>query len=152
METEGTITKELLDAWKKADDYVGVRIEDGKATINLSAKVKAPKGYENTYDNSVRVSFNSFPAYVNGHKTGKAYFADARYTFVSDNWDALRMILRVGDKVTFNADENNNQYMRDAGLHNDQLYVSVIRNDKQILSRFVIRSSQCPDNSARAIR
>jgi hypothetical protein len=64
---------------------------------------------------------------------------------------ALRHFVKVGDELIVRARENNNQYMDDAGLHHDELLITVRRSDKTILHEFVLQSSNCPMNSARAI-
>ena len=93
---------------------------------------------------------------------GRAHFY-AMYP--GGTWDALRLILRVGDELTFHARDNSNQYEQRAmapigrmdsgtfdGLHHDELVATIRRNGKAIVRDMVLMSSVCPDNSARAIR
>lgn len=58
--------------------------------------------------------------------------------------------LRVGDELTFSfwPDAHSNQYVKDAGLHADVLYLDVRRDGKRV-ARWEIGHSIGPDNSAR---
>ena len=150
MENEtGIVTKEMLNAFKNADKAIMVKIEDVSTTVIFVATSKPPKGFEGTTTDA-QIAFNSFPGHVEHGK--KAWFHTFRYGFTTDNWDALKMLLRVGDTLSFKAEPNNNQYMNDASLYNDQLTVRITRNGHSVLDRYVVTSSQCPNNSARAIQ
>lgn len=58
--------------------------------------------------------------------------------------------LRAGDELTFSfwPDAHSNQYVTEAGLHADALYLDARRDGKRI-ARWELDQSTCPDNSAR---
>ena len=61
----------------------------------------------------------------------------------------LRNILPAGDSlhITFELG-NNNDYLKDAGLHHDLCYLTVNRNGKAMATSLV-RAQVSPDNTAR---
>lgn len=66
--------------------------------------------------------------------------------------DILRLVLRENDKIKIYARDNFSDCIRDAGLHNDELIISIFRKDKCIVRDMVITASVCPNNTARAIK
>ncbi len=85
----------------------------------------------------------------------------ASYVILSpgSGWLTVVNFLRAGDRVTLEwIADNNNDYLRDAGLHQDELRLSVARGDtsdpkkhKPVAGKFLIDKRVCPDNSARMI-
>jgi hypothetical protein len=68
-----------------------------------------------------------------------------------DAWQTIVSLLRVGDELTlFWEADNNSGYVNEAGLHHDQLSLVVQRGSKRMT--FKVRSSVCPDNTARMCR
>lgn len=164
------ITKELLKTWKNANDSVVIWINEDKATIGFNTKVKV-KGFQDT---TVHAEFNGFTANLPKGFT-KACTSQNIYKWSGNNgnWDALRMLLKEGDEVSFHVTDNINGYMKAAvipaenlnkdkedsfrhptyyGLHNDTMYVNIKRKGKYILRDFVLVVNQCPDNSARMLQ
>ncbi len=166
------ITKEMLRTWKAANESISIHITDGQATINLQSTVTV-KGFEKS---SVRATFNSFTATL---PTGynKAYSYQPIFSGdngVYGNFGALRLLVREGDELHFRVSDNKNGYMEAAvipaenlksfvngenrsyhptyyGLHNDTMYVDIIRKGKTIIRNMYLQSSTCPDNSARML-
>ena len=63
----------------------------------------------------------------------------------------LYHLTKVDDELNFTMRTNNNNYITDAGLFNDELCITLIRKEKVIIKSMVIAASVCPDNSARSI-
>lgn len=70
----------------------------------------------------------------------------------NEDWIGITGAIRPGDDLClgWTADAASNEYMDRAGLHGDTLRLSVKRGAKRFA--FVVRTSTCPDNSARMIR
>jgi hypothetical protein len=66
-------------------------------------------------------------------------------------WLTIANLTRPGDMLmlVWTAD-NNTSYIRDAGLHNDELTIKIVRGGKVVHTLFVAQSVT-PDNSARMI-
>ena len=161
------VTKEMLKTWRNANSAVWVTITGGNATVSYSTKIKAD-GFDAA---EVTASFNSFKAHVpDGYK--KAFAHESIYKFAGEcgNFAALRMLLKDGDDLFFHARDNSNNYCKAAeipsdklntdgdfhhpdyhGLHDDVMFVDIIRNNKTILRDFIVDYSVCPDNSARLL-
>ena len=67
-------------------------------------------------------------------------------------WTMLAGFIKVDDDLFFHCTTNNNQYLDNANLFHDILYCTIYRNDKMIIDDYILESSICPDNSARAIK
>lgn len=75
---------------------------------------------------------------------------------------AVGLLARPGDRLVLDARQNNNGYLNDAShreapLHHDVCYLSILRPDKKehvrtVVRKLVIADSICPANTARAIR
>jgi len=71
--------------------------------------------------------------------------------------DAIAALVRPGDVLRMGAGPNNNQYMDRAELYHDELTITIIRpgkagaRDRRIVNELVVMSSQCPQNTARAV-
>ena len=161
------VTKEMLQTWKNANEAAWVNITGESATVSFSTKIEV-KGFEPT---KVTASFNSFKALLPiGYK--KAFAHDSIYKFAGEcgNFAALRMLLKEGDDLFFHPKDNSNNYCKQAeipgrklntdgtfhhpdyyGLHDDVMFVDIIRKGKTILHNFIVDYSVCPDNSARIL-
>ena len=95
-----------------------------------------------------------YPLVVDVFKLPKGKVEASAYLPFTDNntWQAIRLILRAGDDITLSAGENGNQYVKEAGLHSDEMYLSVNRKGKHILISYPVAQSTCPNNSARMIQ
>jgi len=155
-----TVTAEFLKDLRKAESVLMRNdIPDGEngGTIRFQWKKYRTHEVESKYffDSEVRFS-----------KLAKFCFHSMFKTI--SGWEALGLILRVGDKLYFNISDNRNQYVEHCiarsidengrvretyeGMHHDQLTVSVYRRGNEILQRLVLESSVCPDNSARSVK
>lgn len=68
-------------------------------------------------------------------------------------WQTIVKLLRPGDEITLRwRAGNNNGYLREAGLHADDLYLRVRRGDTAREMEFLIARSVCRDNSARMVK
>jgi hypothetical protein len=68
-------------------------------------------------------------------------------------WQTIVKLLRPGDEITLRwRAGNNNGYLREAGLHADDLHLRVRRGDTAREMEFLIARSVCQDNSARMVK
>lgn len=75
-------------------------------------------------------------------------FQSAQYYHV---WRTIASLLRVGDMLTLSwVADNNNDNLRAAGLHRDELFLVVRRGDNTL--HLHLQTSVCPNNTARMIR
>lgn len=72
--------------------------------------------------------------------------------YPNGQWQALKAILKPNDILTFEFRENSSGYLESAGLHHDELLVTVKRNGTTIINRMMLEWSCCPENTARAIK
>lgn len=137
------LTKTDIQAIKAADSFV-VRLTPNTSVIECIKRVHVRKsGPFEAQREELRYLITFEDAAVN------AFFY---VSFANGAVDALRLILRDGDDVTLRTFDNTNGYATDAGLHNDELRVSVSRNGKTLIDGLVLDHSLCPDNAARAVR
>jgi hypothetical protein len=81
-----------------------------------------------------------------------AAFAMIHSASVSDRWKTIVRLLRAGDRVTLSwVANNNNGYVKEAGLYRDELRMRIDRDKSEPLV-FLVEVSVCPDNSARMVR
>lgn len=70
---------------------------------------------------------------------------------LDDVWRTIVALLRAGDVLTLQwRASNNNQYLRDAGLHRDELRLAIRRGQRHWT--FLVDLGTSPDNTARMIR
>lgn len=146
------ITKEVKSFLKNCDTLC-VHME--RPGDRIMIRLRFLKNIEKTdkhgfvRDTGVGFSEKEFSYIQNyGLVTGqKAYFS-VEY----GELDMLKAVLRTNDKIYLSTIDNSNAYIEDAGLHNDCLFISIYRNDKQIVRSATIESSITPDNLARAIK
>jgi hypothetical protein len=136
------VDKEFKYFLKNADSY-GVRFEGDKIEVTFQINKKENKN--GWIKPKIRKSF-SYQNKYNRHE--EAFF----WEVYPQELIALNLILRKNDEIRFYAEENNNQYLTDAGLFNDELVCSITRNGKQIVKRMMLIWSCTPNNSARAIK
>jgi hypothetical protein len=90
---------------------------------------------------------------VDVHTTTVATFSPSRHGAIH----ALALLVRVGDRLTLDARNNNNGYCEQASLFLDECVAALSRTNAKgrettILRRLVLATSICPGNSARAIK
>jgi len=159
------ITKELKEAWKKANDGVCIVVDEDQACFVFRMKTAGKDGYEDT---STEARFNGFHGSLpSGFK--RAHFSFLWYYKKEGNINALKQLTRVGDEVRFRVSDNRNGYLKEArvdasnmenphyhsnyeGLHNDTLWVDVLRDGKPVIVHFELAHSIGPSNSARALQ
>jgi len=140
-----TITKELKQGLKAADT-INFRFQNGILTMafikeekkNSKGWIKPEERKEYTHE------------YIGYQTLDNAWF-NIMYA-KSDTINALNYILKVGDVIYFQNMDNSNGYLRKSNLHHDELIARIYRKDKCIIERFVVTSSVCEDNTARAIQ
>lgn len=142
----GVITREDIKEMKRADSIV-FRTRDGKTTMEciIQAKnTKKTKRSEQTYILEVG----------NASKQVKKAFSMNHSTKMDGVMQTIFSLLKDGDEISllWGRDYLTNQYHKKNNLHEDALYMIVIRrgsNDKRF--EFMIDASTCEDNSARMI-
>ena len=73
------------------------------------------------------------------------------YRYSPSEIDTIVRQLREGDELTLDwIADGGNGYVKDAGLHEDFLYLLVKRGEKTM--RYHVQSNICPENTARMIR
>ncbi|MCP4651112.1 MAG: hypothetical protein GY853_13685 [PVC group bacterium] len=156
------ITKEFIEALKKADTLVVRMDKETGGLIEFHKKEKVnKKGW--TEPEQIK-TFNSFKARLPHNFTSACFVIMYQ---AETNVKALHHILRAGDILELSAMDNTNSYLKNAeirpevwkdgnlwhphyyGLHNDELTCRIIRKGKVIISRLILDSSNCPDNTAR---
>lgn len=161
-----TLTADDVTALRTMDKVV-VNIKDDSATIRVIKTMPARKGYPATE------SEREILADANSRGTTACFVT----LFPRGEWRALALLAHAGDRLIFRVADNQNSYLRAAvvpaanldspqyhtdyaGLHHDELYVSIVRDrgtngssrPTTILRDLTLASSICPDNSARAIK
>ena len=139
--TRGELTREDVSYLRRADSvYCMFRGEEWQAEApdtlgNVLVALKRAD-YRDAFSSDVRVPIpvagNGAPGNYSGHVPG-----------------TLVKLLRAGDTVSlyWYPDAGTNDYVRQAGLHVDYLYLDVMRGKTQY--RYLADVSVCPDNSAR---
>ena len=151
-----TIDRDDLKAMRTADAVVFRSYRDGDSTIECVKKDRDEFG-----EKERRRNIAVYGSVYNGYDAdgGRCRGEEMRYGCVVltcaqyvENWRTVVSLLRVGDelRLEFRTDEATNGYVKDAGLHADELWLRVDRNNKRLY--FLIETSICPSNSARMCR
>jgi hypothetical protein len=154
-----TLDRDDLKALRNADT-VCFRYHDEVATIECLKRDSDEFGAkERRRDITVEgVVYNGYDA--DGGRArgaemnyGFAMFHSAKYT---ENWRTIVGLLRADDtlRLEFRTDDATNGYVKDAGLHADELWLRIERGEGPHRKRlyFLLDASVCPDNSARMCR
>lgn len=139
------ISKLDLAAIRQAD-RISFHFHEGVHSVVCTKKVESPGPYgdsERDYEFPVK---GGFPY----SKTARACFAMIYTTRFNEEWQTIAGCLKVGDELRLHWRADSNQYLRDAGLHFDELLLHVKRGSKVLV--FSVATSICPDNTARMIR
>ena len=137
--TEG-LTKEHLSYLRRADDVYAIH-RDGQNYIGCVKR--GTFGDEFSEDKRVLI-----PVAGNG---GEGFYSGA-------NWFPWQTHpFREGDRLSLHwyPDAGTNDYLRDAGLHADKLYLDITRptsNGRAKSWRYLVDTAVCPDNTARMCR
>lgn len=173
------LSKEDLQAMRQADSLV-VWIEPSKtdpdrysARLRVSKRLPAKKrGLFAAEARELNYFLPVFPARIvlstyferGRNHLGLKAFGSVMLAASCGAWQALVRLCRVGDELVFTAQENGNQYVREAigagdgetghwrGLYHDELSVELHRQNKTIIQELMLVDSVCPNNSARMIQ
>jgi len=147
------VSKELIRDLKKAEDAV-IRIGNGGTDLSLTYREKKNgRGWIKPEREVVYKDENVFvSSFDHDFEPSRATWV-LLYSNQCDNLQLLATMLRPDDELYFFARaDNNNDYVRNAGLHNDELCAQVRRKEKLIVHRYVIDTQICANNSARNIK
>jgi hypothetical protein len=168
---DSVVTSEFLRLLKKSDS-ITVKIDQAAKTTRVTLTKKLhDKDFNQAVD--VRIEAGPFHGYI-------SVMGDAKYNFATfhtfglqhdGDFDALKALLRVGDRMEFNAIDLKNGYMDHAqipseswdnndrgthpdyyGLHSDTLRVTIFRKDKPIVSLMSLITNNVPKNSCRCLQ
>lgn len=163
------LTKQDLQAMRNATSVV-VRIDGGKASVELSEKITAQKRGV-TLKTELRHTIDAIGG-ISWSAGTKACFA-MLYAQQDANWQALCTLVRPGDELYFEASDNSNGYLKKAQipreawndepessryhpdyyrLYNDWLTVTIHRQGKEVLRGLYLDHTISPNNSGRAIK
>lgn len=142
-----TLTARDVAAMRKAN-YLTVRY-NGTSTVRAVKRAERtdndPFAQDVEHDIPAPVTCRAYGATVTERTTACAIVS--LYKFQAGPID----VLKTGDAVAFEfVAGNDNDYLRAAGLHHDELHVIVRRGAKEIV--LTIAGSICPDNLARMVR
>ncbi len=161
-----TLTKDDVKAIKEAQTFI-VYLRRDEGTFTLKKRVSKKNELFTVEEDYARYEMKLEDDQITLPRD------ENRATFVSlyadGAWDALKRLVRVGDRLIFRARENGNGYLNAAiipagalkedfhhggydRLFVDELSVSIVRNGRMIVREMVVESSICPDNTARAFR
>ena len=101
-------------------------------------------------DMTLRVDCAAQMTSYNGQRSNG--FAMIQCADLSKEWSTFAKLLKANDEIrlTWTAG-NNNQYVKDAGLHRDELRGEIWRKGKPLYS-LLLDTSVCPENTARMIQ
>ena len=158
------LTKDDVKAIKEAQTFI-VYLRRDEGSLTLKKKIRKKDLLFTTDEDYARYEMkleNDQITLPRDHNraTFVSLYADGAY-------DALKRLIRVGDKLIFRARENGNGYIDAAiippgalkedfhlggydALFVDELTVSIVRNGRMIVREMVVESTVCPNNSARA--
>ncbi len=159
------ITKEFIKDLKKADN-VSLRVENGKATIRT--KINEKKNHKTGWIKPEVVNEHEVLAYLPANFT-KAWFWDHYKNLYG--FEALSLLLRVGDELTFRISENNNGYLDKAmipldawendkdrryhttynNLYHEVITARIVRKNRVVVDRLYIADEISVNNSARIL-
>lgn len=144
-----TLTKDDITALRTAD-RIYVKLDASGSTVSCIKKVTAKKGVFSVANGDsdsleVRRDFN-VDAMIGADSS--AFFSCWRQGV----WQAIVRLVHPGDTLMFQCLDNGNQYLTDADLHHDELWVSIVRNGKTLVHEMYVASTICKDNLARAIK
>jgi hypothetical protein len=147
-----TIDRDDLKALRTADSIVFRHTPEGSTIECIKRDRDEFGGLERRRD--IAVEGTIFAGYdADGGRSrgtkmnyGFAHFGSAHYT---EQWHTVVQLLRSGDslRLEFRTDDATNGYVKEAGLHADELYLRVERAGKRMY--FLLDVSICPSNSAR---
>lgn len=143
---EGTVTKELKNAMKKADS-IKIKLTQDHAEIVCLKDISTKDGFAGTIESR----FGNFETKL-PKSFATASFADILHKKYRGNYAALEMLIKPDDQLIFRCLDNSSKCLEDKKLHNDTLYVTVCRGKELILADFILDISITPDNSARALK
>ena len=142
------ITAIELSALRKADSVCFDLIRrDGEVVSQIRAIKRVEPTAKDPYARDITLDI---PVDWTGPRDAIAFEAvmSAKY---NDAWQTIVKLLRVGDEITLVwVSANNNQYVTEAGLFNDELRMRVQRGKTRLT--FNVDHSICADNTARMIR
>lgn len=99
---------------------------------------------------------NSSDAFDDDKRVDIAVDGNGADNWFTSAWQFPWRTLRVGDKVWLHwyPDAATNEYMREAGLHGDSLYVDITRGKgrSEQINRYLVANSCSADNTARMCR
>ena len=158
-------------AIKLANRFV-VRLQEGTAVLECIRRKSPSRDSVFTPDERAREERRTIACYAES--------TAIRATFVGlypdGQWQALGLLVRPGDQIRLNARDNQNGYLKHAiiqrealdpqyhpeyhGIHTDECLLSIARphknahptNPRVIVRDMVMKTDNCPDNSARAIQ
>lgn len=139
------ITKNDIKAMKQADK-VCFEVHAGIGRIRCIKEIQDPYVYEVEYG----IEMPYFADNFGPDKFDSAFhmFFCAKHT---PYWQTILTFIRVNDSLSLRWHvDNNNGYIKDAGLHCDELFLEVTRNETRFL--FFLASSITPGNSARMVK
>jgi len=103
------------------------------------------------FTGTLELRFGNFQSKIASGFTN-ANFIDILHKKNSGNYAALEMLIRPGDHLHFRCFDNSNQCLEKSGLHNDTLFVTILRKGKVLLSDFTLDLDISFNNSARSMR
>lgn len=131
--------KRLTEKQQLQDPYGG---DERTYTINVDSRISICGNYDSAEEKrELQEKLRAFEMIYAGD------FYPKVQTIISN--------LRVNDVISLKwIMDNNNDYVKNAGLHKDDLVIEVNRDGKQKVKRleFLVHSSVCEDNSARMIK
>jgi hypothetical protein len=130
---------------RAADTVCTDRDRSGASSLRLISE-----GRDGWEDRTYRLSADDAVLAYDGGTVGTAfaYLGGARY---SDAWKTITTLARVGDELTVRwTFGNDNDYLRDAGLHHDSVALILAHGTRRIV--LPLEDSITPDNSARMLR
>lgn len=146
------VDKYFLKNLKKAKE-ITIRSNGHYANIELIL--------DGEYPNRVVANFELKEGIRIMHDYEKKYKLFETDTIPYSNCQALQYVLKENDEIIFFHEQNGNEYCKKAhieingesydGINIDELCCRIIRKNKQIVNRFILSYSACPNNTARMV-
>jgi hypothetical protein len=151
------LTKTDVAAFRKGD-LVSVHLSDRHPNGVVRVVKNADRNNGNPFPQDAEHVVDAATVTVDGYghrgaiESGSARCFGLVYLYHGQSTHASSVVktLREGDEISFRfyPDGLSNQYVKDAGLHADVLYLDVRRNGKRAFEWKLV-SSICPENTAR---